>query len=322
MGPNDPEPQQAPGYGPDIAQEIQHSFQAVFDALDAARADLYAGDERLEHAGVPSPPGALHGGPVTDAGLAVSAPVPVAVPTPVPVAVPAPVPTPPPALPPRPRMRPLRNVPAPDEGRSHGAPPRPEEPPRTAAPGQHRARRDGVVEQLWLRGPRPEAAPVPPEGRPTEPRHAGPAHAAKRGLGWRGLVHRREARAAGVFGVGAVSGLVLASSFLVGNHPVPQEGSPPAERLHQPVPDTPDPSLPEIPGTGVLRQGDSGHGVYELQVRLLQIPNVYDGGAIDGRYGTEVREAVARFQEWYGIRGDETGVYGDETRHALMLRTT
>ncbi|WP_234020805.1 peptidoglycan-binding domain-containing protein [Streptomyces sp. 142MFCol3.1] len=118
-----------------------------------------------------------------------------------------------------------------------------------------------------------------------------------------------------------MSGLVLASSFLVGNHPAPQESSPPAERLHQPVPDTPDPSLPEIPGTGVLRQGDSGHGVYELQVRLLQIPNVYEGGAIDGRYGTEVREAVARFQEWYGIRGDETGVYGDETRHALMLRT-
>ncbi|MEU1200471.1 peptidoglycan-binding domain-containing protein [Streptomyces sp. NPDC005813] len=118
-----------------------------------------------------------------------------------------------------------------------------------------------------------------------------------------------------------MSGLVLASSFLVGNDPVPQESSLPAERLHQPVPDTPDPSLPEIPGTGVLRQGDSGHGVYELQVRLLQIPNVYDGGATDGRYGTEVREAVARFQEWYGIRGDETGVYGDETRHALMLRT-
>ncbi|WP_369243740.1 peptidoglycan-binding protein [Streptomyces sp. R41] len=117
-----------------------------------------------------------------------------------------------------------------------------------------------------------------------------------------------------------MSGLLLASSLLV-NNSVPEAPSPPAGRLDQPLPDTPAPSLPEIPGTGVLRQGDSGHGVYELQVRLLQVPNIYDGGAIDGRYDEEVRQAVARFQKWYGIRGDETGVYGDNTRHALMLRT-
>ncbi|WP_308307452.1 peptidoglycan-binding domain-containing protein [Streptomyces sp. ISL-10] len=126
-----------------------------------------------------------------------------------------------------------------------------------------------------------------------------------------------------------MSGLILASWLLVTDDPPLAVPSPPSAQPDRPLPDTPAPSppdipatsLPEIPGTGVLREGDRGHGVYELQVRLLQVPNVYDGGAIDGRYGTEVRAAVARFQEWYGIRGDETGVYGDRTRHALMLRT-
>ncbi|MGV9245344.1 peptidoglycan-binding domain-containing protein [Streptomyces sp. NPDC003710] len=61
--------------------------------------------------------------------------------------------------------------------------------------------------------------------------------------------------------------------------------------------------------------------MYELQVRLQQIPHIYDGGAISGRFDAEVRQAVARFQQRYGVRGDESGVYGDNTRYALMLRT-
>ncbi|MEU0005762.1 peptidoglycan-binding domain-containing protein [Streptomyces sp. NPDC006314] len=104
--------------------------------------------------------------------------------------------------------------------------------------------------------------------------------------------------------------------------PAPKDPSPPpAGRTNRPQPGVPDPPLPEIPGTGVLRQGDSGHGVYELQVRLLQIPGIYDGGPIDGRYDAEVRAAVTLFQHRFGIRGDEGGVYGDNTRYALMLRT-
>ncbi|MCF3133637.1 peptidoglycan-binding domain-containing protein, partial [Streptomyces olivochromogenes] len=135
----------------------------------------------------------------------------------------------------------------------------------------------------------------------------------------RRFTHRRHTRAAGVFGLGAVSGLFLASSLLSNGHPTPT--MPPAS-LGQPDQPTPgDTPLPEIPGTGLLRQGDSGHGVYELQVRLLQIPHIYDGGAISGHFDTQVRQAVARFQEQYGVRGDETGVYGDNTRYALMLRT-
>ncbi|WP_243769441.1 peptidoglycan-binding domain-containing protein [Streptomyces cyanogenus] len=175
----------------------------------------------------------------------------------------------------------------------------------------------------WTADPGPSAlrtAPLdaPPREAPARPDtvrlplpKASPEH--------RRFTDRRHARVAGFFGLGAVSGLLLASSLLTNQHSEP--AAPPAaqEQPERPLPD--DTSLPEIPGTGVLREGDSGHGVYELQVRLLQIPGLYDGGAIDGRYGTEVRQAVARFQKRFGIRGDETGVYGDNTRYALMLRT-
>ncbi|NUO40771.1 MAG: peptidoglycan-binding protein, partial [Streptomyces sp.] len=55
--------------------------------------------------------------------------------------------------------------------------------------------------------------------------------------------------------------------------------------------------------------------------RLLRIPDVYANGSTDGTYDTVLTEAVARFQLWYGIRGDETGVYGDDTRRDLESRT-
>lgn len=65
----------------------------------------------------------------------------------------------------------------------------------------------------------------------------------------------------------------------------------------------------------VLREGDSGPEVVELQYRLRQT-YAYRGD-VDGRYDGEVREGVARFQEWYGVRGDPEGVYGPHTRRAL-----
>ncbi|MEU0912653.1 peptidoglycan-binding domain-containing protein [Streptomyces althioticus] len=72
---------------------------------------------------------------------------------------------------------------------------------------------------------------------------------------------------------------------------------------------------------GFLREGDSGPEVAVLQERLLRVPDVYRDGRTDGRYDATLREAVARFQLWYGIRGDETGVYGDDTRRALESHT-
>ncbi|MFB7510854.1 peptidoglycan-binding domain-containing protein [Streptomyces broussonetiae] len=74
-------------------------------------------------------------------------------------------------------------------------------------------------------------------------------------------------------------------------------------------------------GPGTLRQGDTGPEVTELQERLLRIPDVYRDGSASGTYDAALTAAVARFQLWYGIRGDETGVYGDDTRRALESRT-
>lgn len=75
-------------------------------------------------------------------------------------------------------------------------------------------------------------------------------------------------------------------------------------------------------GAGTLREGSQGPEVTELQERLLRIPNVYQDGAVNGRYDAVLTEAVARFQLWYGIRGDETGVYGNDTRRDLESRTS
>ncbi|WP_367319020.1 peptidoglycan-binding protein [Streptomyces sp. HUAS ZL42] len=86
-----------------------------------------------------------------------------------------------------------------------------------------------------------------------------------------------------------------------------------------PAPSAPASADPDGPGT--LREGATGPEVTDLQERLRRIPNVYDNGSTDGRYDTVLTEAVARFQLWYGIRGDENGVYGDDTRRDLESRT-
>lgn len=93
--------------------------------------------------------------------------------------------------------------------------------------------------------------------------------------------------------------------------PPPPASTPPAATP------TPAAQRPQAAGPGVLRQGDTGPAVEELQERLLEVPHVYPGGDVDGRYDDEVAAAVARFQHWYGVRGDEEGVYGDDTRRAL-----
>ncbi|MFE7173043.1 peptidoglycan-binding protein [Streptomyces sp. NPDC057616] len=74
-------------------------------------------------------------------------------------------------------------------------------------------------------------------------------------------------------------------------------------------------------GAGTLREGDSGPEVTDLQQRLLRVPDIYTGGSTSGTYDATLKAAVARFQLWYGISGDETGVYGDDTRRALESRT-
>ncbi|MFD8717277.1 peptidoglycan-binding protein [Streptomyces sp. NPDC059629] len=75
-------------------------------------------------------------------------------------------------------------------------------------------------------------------------------------------------------------------------------------------------------GAGTLRQGDSGPQVVELEQRLLRIPDVYRDGSTSGTYDATLAAAVERFQIWYGISGDERGVYGDDTRKSLESRTS
>ncbi|MFF4896399.1 peptidoglycan-binding protein [Streptomyces sp. NPDC001068] len=74
-------------------------------------------------------------------------------------------------------------------------------------------------------------------------------------------------------------------------------------------------------GAGTLREGDTGPEVVDLERRLLRVPDVYRDGSTAGTYDTALTAAVERFQIWYGISGDERGVYGDDTRRALESRT-
>lgn len=69
----------------------------------------------------------------------------------------------------------------------------------------------------------------------------------------------------------------------------------------------------------VLRLGDQGPGVTELQLRLRQIGHY--GGDIDGDYGREVESAVRTYQLTRVILGDESGVYGTATRKSLESET-
>lgn len=127
-------------------------------------------------------------------------------------------------------------------------------------------------------------------------------------------------RAAITIGVCAAALVGFAGALLV-----PGRGGEAAAETVRPQPSAtqPETSSPSADpdGAGTLREGDSGAEVTDLQQRLLKIPDVYRDGATDGRYTSTLTEAVARFQLWYGIRGDEDGVYGDDTRQALESRT-
>ncbi|WAZ25945.1 peptidoglycan-binding protein [Streptomyces cinnabarinus] len=166
--------------------------------------------------------------------------------------------------------------------------------------------------------PVPAAAPVPapePGGRPRS-----------------GRVQPRAAvavavTAAALLGFGAA--LALPQDKDEGRPEAGTAPAPPATSSPTPTPtptptdwDASDPNAPDPDGPGTLREGDSGPEVIELQQRLLAVPDVYTAGSASGVYDATLREAVARFQLWYGISGDETGVYGNDTRRSLESRNT
>ncbi|MEU9410018.1 peptidoglycan-binding domain-containing protein [Streptomyces sp. NPDC048281] len=70
----------------------------------------------------------------------------------------------------------------------------------------------------------------------------------------------------------------------------------------------------------VLRPGDTGAEVTELQQRLAQL-NLFTGKA-DGHYDSKTESAVRTYQLARGILSDESGVYGAATRAALESETT
>jgi hypothetical protein len=167
----------------------------------------------------------------------------------------------------------------------------------------------------------PDTQPLPrtePPPRRAAPQSAGPRTEA------RATRPRRSTcalRIAALTGTGGAVGFALAFALL---SPGLDLGAP---RAAAPVgPGTPTATAPGAPAAGaaagVLREGDSGPAVSELQARLLRIPDVYAGGAVDGRFDGRLAAAVARFQVWYGVRGDESGEYGDATRRDLESRTS
>ncbi|MGW3458910.1 peptidoglycan-binding domain-containing protein [Streptomyces olivaceoviridis] len=69
----------------------------------------------------------------------------------------------------------------------------------------------------------------------------------------------------------------------------------------------------------VLRRGDTGPEVTELQQRLRRL-NLY-AGRIDGIFTRPVEDAVRTYQLARGIMGDGLGTYGPATRRSLESET-
>ncbi|MGW1398030.1 peptidoglycan-binding domain-containing protein [Streptomyces sp. NPDC002405] len=100
-----------------------------------------------------------------------------------------------------------------------------------------------------------------------------------------------------------------------GNVPVP--GSEPAGPTETAT--TMRASAPAAPAP-VLRRGDQGSEVTELQSRLGQL-FLYPGKA-DGVFGRRLEKSVRAYQWSRGIAADELGVYGPATRARLESETT
>lgn len=82
----------------------------------------------------------------------------------------------------------------------------------------------------------------------------------------------------------------------------------------------PAPTGSEEESSPVLRYGDSGPEVTELQLRLRQT-GLYNGD-VDGEYDRAVENAVRGYQLTRVLLDDESGVYGLTTRAALESETS
>ncbi|WP_240554340.1 peptidoglycan-binding domain-containing protein, partial [Streptomyces niveiscabiei] len=69
----------------------------------------------------------------------------------------------------------------------------------------------------------------------------------------------------------------------------------------------------------VLRRGDTGPEVRELQLRLKEL-SLY-GEDADGVFDEQVENALKTYQASRDITGDEPGIYGAATRERLENET-
>lgn len=170
-----------------------------------------------------------------------------------------------------------------------------------------------------------ELEPVVADGEGPVPRESPAAHAPGPAHGRDSVVRRAALAVAAVVAATAAFGGALL--LTLDRDPTDAAAAPPPAVSSAPPASAPDPAGPgqagaDPDGPGTLREGDSGPAVSDLQQRLLRIPDVYEQGTPSGVYDATLTAAVARFQLWYGIRGDETGVYGNDTRTDLESRTT
>lgn len=76
-------------------------------------------------------------------------------------------------------------------------------------------------------------------------------------------------------------------------------------------------SAPDFPlPNGILRRGDQGEGVRQLQRALKQIN--FNPGTVDGIYGPRTEDAVRRFQSMYAALATD-GIYGPNTRKYIRM---
>lgn len=113
------------------------------------------------------------------------------------------------------------------------------------------------------------------------------------------------------------------SSSAASGSPSPSGSAEPTQSTTTtPADDAPQESGNDGPGPDgalTLHLGDQGPQVAELQQRLIKT-HVYNGD-VDGDYSRQVESSVRTFQWWRGIRSDEPGVYGPETRSRLEAET-
>ncbi|MFF5444834.1 peptidoglycan-binding protein [Streptomyces sp. NPDC012888] len=117
-------------------------------------------------------------------------------------------------------------------------------------------------------------------------------------------------------GSGSVSASASAAATRGVSGPADPSPSRPGRDGSPPAGSGPSGRPPSSSQTGVLRRGDTGPDVEQLQ-RDLQYLGLLWNGRVDGRYGKHTEDAVARFQAEEGITSDARGVFGPETRRAL-----